>query len=194
LDELTRSRWIAAHVLPHEREVRGWLRRNASSLSLADIDDLIQEGYSRIWRADFSAIANGRGYFYKVVRNALLEQVRRARIVPMERIGEIDVLRIPSNEPEPERRTNARQELEQLWRIVERLPRQPRRAFELQKVKGLSQREIAQEMGISEKTVEKYLGIALARIMEAMAAGAGRSSRTAPDSGAGEHDARKLED
>lgn len=171
MDDSARCRWIAAHVFPHEGEVRGWLRRNVSSLAVADLDDLIQEAYSRLWRTDFSTITNGRSYFYMVVRNTLLEQARRARIVPMERMSEIESLRIASDEPEPERRVIARQELERLWRIVEMLPEQCRRAFELQKLGGLSQREIAAEMGISEKTVEKHLGRAFARVLEALNAG-----------------------
>ena len=50
-----RHRWIAAHILPHEGEVRGWLRRHAHTLSAADVDDLVQEAYARLWLTDFSA-------------------------------------------------------------------------------------------------------------------------------------------
>jgi RNA polymerase sigma factor (sigma-70 family) len=169
LDDTTRCHWIATHILPHEAEVRNWLRRYVSSLTAADLDDLIQEAYARVWRADFATIANGRSYFYTVVRNVVLEQARRARIVPMERIGQIETLRIASEEPEPERRVGARQELERLLQIVATLPVQWRRAFELQKFRGFSQREIAREMGLAEKTVEKYLGLALDRILETLA-------------------------
>lgn len=168
MDEQARYRWIAAHILPYEAEVRGWLRRHMHSLGSADVDDIVQEAYSRLWLADFSRIANGRSYFYTVVRNLLTEQARRARIIPMERMGEIDSLNIISSEPEPERRVSARQELERLQRVVEALPTQCRRAFELQKFDGLSQREIAAQMNIAEKTVEKHLAKALARVVAAM--------------------------
>jgi RNA polymerase sigma factor (sigma-70 family) len=102
------------------------------------------------------------------VRNLLVEHARHARIVPMERLGEIEALRIPSEEPGPERHVTARQELERLLVIVEGLPEQSRRAFCLQKFNGMSQREIAAEMGISEKTVEKHLASALVRVLKAL--------------------------
>ncbi len=166
IDGAARHLWLAAQILPHEGEVRGWLRRHAHSLSATDTDDLIQEAYSRLWLADFATIKNGRSYFYAVVRNLLLEHVRRARIVPMERLGEIEALRVPSEDPGPERSVTARQELERLEQIVKSLPEQCQRAFRLQKFRGLSQREIAAEMCISEKTVEKHLATALLRVLK----------------------------
>lgn len=168
MDEQARYLWMAAHILPHEREVRGWLRRHVRNLGPADIDDLLQEAYARLWPGDFSRIANGRSYFYTMVRNLVGEQARRARIVPMERMGEIDSLHITSSDSEPERRAGARQELIRLQEIIASLPPQSRRAFELQKLEGHSQREIAAEMQISEKTVEKHLARALARVIAAM--------------------------
>jgi len=60
--------------------------------------------------------------YLTIVRNLLLEHVRRARIVPMERLGEIEALRIPSEEPGPERQVTARQELERLERPVHSEP------------------------------------------------------------------------
>jgi RNA polymerase sigma factor (sigma-70 family) len=168
LDDHARHRWLASRILPHEGEVRGWLRRHVHSLTSADVDDLVQEAYARLWLADFASIVNGRSYFYATVRNLLLEHARRARIVPMERLGEIEALRIPSEEPGPERQVTARQELERLEGIIDALPEQCRRAFRLQKFSGLSQREISQAMNISEKTVEKHLAGALRRVLEAL--------------------------
>jgi RNA polymerase sigma-70 factor (ECF subfamily) len=168
LDDPDRHHWVASYILPHEGEVRGWLRRHVRSLNPHDIDDLLQEAYTRLWTAEYTHIANGRSYLFAVIRNLLLEQARHARIVPMERLGEIDALLIPSEEPGPDRRVNARQELERLERVVTGLPEQCRRAFQLQKFQSLSQREIALEMNITEKTVEKHLAVALVRVLDAL--------------------------
>jgi len=169
MDTLARQRWIAAHILPHEAAVRGWLSRHIQTLSIADIDDLVQEAYFRIWSADFSTVTRSRAYFFAVVRHLVQEQARRARIVPMERMGEIEALRIISEEPEPERKVGARQELERMRKIVAGLPAQCRRVFELRKFEDLPQRAIAERMGISEKTVENHLTKARARVLEALA-------------------------
>jgi RNA polymerase sigma factor (sigma-70 family) len=163
-DDQARYRWVAMNILPCEGEVRAWLRRNVHTLDRADIDDFIQEAYARLWDSDFTRITNGRSYFYTIVRNVLLEHVRRARIVPMERLGEIEALRIVSDEPGPESQATVRQQLERLWRAIGALPTQCRVAFRLRTFEARSRREIAQQMGISERTVEKHLAKALLRV------------------------------
>jgi RNA polymerase sigma-70 factor (ECF subfamily) len=64
----------------------------------------------------------------------------------------------------------ARQELDRLRAVVAALPVQCRRVFELRKFEGLSHRDIARLMSLSEKTVENHLTRALARIAEVLAA------------------------
>ena len=194
MDDQARYQWIAAHILPYEGEVRGWLRRHVRTLSSADVDDLLQEAYARLWPGDFARIANGRSYLYTVVRNLVSEQARRARIIPMERMGEIESLHITSIDSEPERRVSARQELARLQAIIASLPTQCRRAFELQKLQGLSQREIAHEMQISEKTVEKHLARALARVIEAMREDDSATSRSGAPLGSMGYDADRKKD
>jgi len=170
MDDAARYRWIAAHILPCEPELRGWLRRRLRGLNDSDVDDLVQEAFARIWAADFSTIRNGRAYLYATVRHLLAEYARHQRIVPIELLGEIDSLSIISDEPGPERRVGARQELERLGAIVAALPVQCRRVFELRKFEGLSHRDVAQRMGLSVKTVENHLTRALARIADVLAA------------------------
>lgn len=176
MEDVAKDRWIAAHVLPHEGEVRGWLLRHVRTLSAADVDDLIQEAYARLWTSDLPNVTNGRAYLFAVVRNLVFENARRARIVPMERMGEIESLRIISEAPGPEQTAGARQELEQLRAIIGQLPLQCRRTFELRKFDGLSIRDTAMRLGVSESTVEKHLTKAFARILDAL--GPAESPRT----------------
>ena len=193
MDETARYQWIAAHILQHEPELRGWLRRRLGSFNNNDVDDLVQEAFARIWAADFETIRNGRAYLYATVRHLLAEYARRSRIVPIELLGEIDSLNLISEEPGPDRRVGARQELDRLRVVVAGLPVQCRRVFELRKFEGLSHRDVAKRMGLSEKTVENHLARALARIGAALAklAPAGElthwetSARRADDTGRG---------
>lgn len=168
MDDETRYRWLATHILPCEGEVRAWLQKHVRSLRVSDHDDLIQEAYARIWEADLTRIGNARGYFYTIVRNLLIEQARRARIVPMERMGEIESLKFISDDPGPEQRVGARQELENLCRIIAGLPMRMREVLNLRSFEGYSRREIAEQLGISERTVEKQLQNAHARIGDAL--------------------------
>ena len=50
-----------------------------------------------------------------------------------------------------------RDELNNLAGAIAAMPAQMRQVFTLRRVQGLSQREVAQEMGISESTVEKHM-------------------------------------
>ena len=168
MNDNTRLQWVASHILPLEPELRSWLRAHARTLSRADVDDVLQEAYARLWTADLAVITQPRAYFYATVRHLLAERARRARIVPMERMEEMEALRIISEEPGPERQVSARQQLARLLGVVRGLPAQCRRAFELSKFEGLSQRQVAAAMGIAEKTVEKHLAKALLRVGQAM--------------------------
>lgn len=165
MDQQERGKWFATHILPYEAEVRRWLYKQAPTLLEEDVDDIIQDAYANIWTVlDLSRIREGRPYLYKVARNFLLGRVRRARVISIEPIGEIDVPCISSEAPGPEREVHAQQLLELVRTAIARLPARCRRTFELRRFDGLSYEEIAARMGISVKTVENQLAKALAYI------------------------------
>jgi RNA polymerase sigma-70 factor (ECF subfamily) len=168
MNDSDRMQWLVRHIVPFERRARAWLHRHVRTLSVADADDILQEAYSRIWVLDLEAIANPRAYFMTIIRNLVAEQARRAKIVPMVRMGEIDALNIISEEPGPERQVSAGAELELVRKVLETLPPQSRRAFELRKLEGLTVREVSERLGVSESAVEKLLARALSKILGAM--------------------------
>lgn len=159
--------WVAHEVMPHEAAVRGWLRRFV--VNRDEADDLIQEAYARLSALEaVEHIDRPDGYFFQTVRNLLLEQVRRSHIVSIESVTEIDALPIYSDEPSPEQAVAARRELEKVFSLIEGLPERCRRIFELRKIHGLSQREIAKKMGVSESIVENDGARGLRLIMAAL--------------------------
>jgi len=81
------------------------------------------------------------------------------------------------DEPSPERQASSRQELRRAADLIASLPAKCRQAFTLRRVEGLSQRDVARRMGISESTVEKHIGRALLTLMNA--AGDGRMAKLA---------------
>jgi RNA polymerase sigma factor (sigma-70 family) len=166
--EADRLQWLAKYIVPYETAVRSWLGRHARTLSHADADDIVQEAYARIWVLPLDSIKHPRAYFSTIIKNLVAEQARRAKIVPMERMGEIEALNIVSEEPGPERHASARETLEHLRNTLDTLPPQCRRAFELRKIEGLTIQQAAGELGITESAVEKLLARALSKILTTM--------------------------
>jgi RNA polymerase sigma factor (sigma-70 family) len=161
--------WVASQILPHEADVRRWLRR---ALVPGDVDDVIQEAFCRIaGLEDVSRIASARAYFFQVARNVVLEQMRRARVVQIDTVAEMEALHLIDESPSPERIAGARHELARVQRLISALPGRCRRIFELRKVHDMSQREIARQLNVSENTVEKQASRGLMLIMRALAEG-----------------------
>jgi len=161
--------WIGSDILPHEAEVRRWLARR---LSGAQVDDVVQEAYCRLIALDgVSHIENGRAYFYITVRSIIAAQVRRARIVRIDSVAEMGALNIIEDEPSPERVVWARRELDRVRSLIEGLPERCRQVFVLRRVEGISQKEIARRLGISESTVESQAVRGLKLVLKAISEG-----------------------
>lgn len=159
--------WVVASVMPHEPAVRRWLRARLQSPE--DIDDLVQEAYAKL--ASLSSIDHiGRAdsFFFRIVHNLLVDRIRHARVVRIEAATEMDLSSVYTEEPSPERITGARRELARVAELIDALPDRCRKIFTLRKIEGVSQREIAVRLGISESVVENEGARGLRLIMKAL--------------------------
>jgi len=165
-----RSSWLARHILPHEPALRAWLfRRRVNGL---ETDDIIQETYAVLAALPaVEHIASPRAYAFQTANSIILRHLRRARIVRIDAIGDVESLDAALDEPSPEQQASARQDLRRVNELIAALPAKRREAFMLRKVEGLSQRNVALQMGISESTVEKHISRALRTLMAAMKTG-----------------------
>lgn len=164
---LRRADWVALRVMPYEGAVRKWLGK--SRVSDSESDDLIQQAYCRLAELDsVDGIVRPDAYFFETVRRLFLENARRARVVSLDSIAEIGAIEVHSDEPSPERIVAARRELETVLRLIERLPGRCKRVFQLRKIHGVSQKEIANRLGITETTVENDVAKGLRLISRAV--------------------------
>ncbi len=160
--------WVGSQVLPHEGDVRAWLRRRLPSQ--ASVDDVIQEAYCRIAAlGSVSHIGSGRAYLFRVASNILVEQLRRARIVQIDSMAEIESLHVVDDEPSPERIVSGRRELALVQSLIEALPERCRKVFELRRIHGLPQREVARRLGVTENVVEQQSVRGLRLILKRLA-------------------------
>lgn len=176
--------WVGSNIVPHEADLRARLRRMA--VPEAEISDIVQDAYLSISRLDSVAhIRSGRAYFFTTARMVLLQRIRRERIVRIDSLSEMDALTLVDDDPGPERHVGARQELARVRSLIEALPDRCREIFELRRIQGVPQREIAARLGIAEHTVEAQAIRGLKLILRALA-----SEANAPTKG---DDTRKVE-
>lgn len=161
--------WVAREVLVHEAALRAWLRRR---MSLDDVEDVVQESYCRIASlTDVSHIRSGRAYLFTTARMLVLERIRRARVVSIDTAIELETLASPDDHPSPEQIAAGRQELRLVKRLIDGLPERCREIFRMRKIDGLSQREVAAALNLSEHTVENDVVKGLRLILRAIAEG-----------------------
>lgn len=151
-----RTRWFLRYVLPHEPALRGWLSRRG--LPGIDADDVIQEAYTILAELEtVDTIVYPRAYLFQVARSVITRHIRRARIVPIHAVEDLERLDHPDDAASPEQLAIDRDELRQLARAIAAMPLKTREAFILRRVDGLPQRQIAAQMRISENTVETHI-------------------------------------
>lgn len=165
--------WFVREVLPLEAALMQFLRHSLRNKNEAE--DLCQDVYVRVYQAALKKIPDpAKPFLFTVARNLLLNRVRHEAIVSIEAVADLEALNIAKDEPGADRWVIAREELRLLEAALSRLPRRCRQAVILRKIEGLSHREIALRMGISEKTVDRHISDGVYALADAMF-GEGRS-------------------
>jgi RNA polymerase sigma factor (sigma-70 family) len=148
--------WFKREILTHEEILvrfiaRIWPRRH-------EIADIRQEAYARVYEAARQIRPQSpKAFLFATARHLMADRIRRERIVSIRAGGEIDPLNVLVDEISPERRVGAHQELARLAQAFDRLSMKCREVVWLRRVKELSQKEVADRLGLTEKTIEKHL-------------------------------------
>jgi RNA polymerase sigma-70 factor (ECF subfamily) len=162
--------WVGSNIVPHEGELRAWLRRVGTPDD--EIDDLVQEAYVRLAQlSSVSHIRNGKAYLFTTARSVMLQRLRREQIVRIEMLAEVESLNVADAAPSPERQVGARMQLEQILAIIDQLPDRCREIFRLRRIEGVPQKEIAARLRVPEHIVEAEATRGLKQIMKRLAEG-----------------------
>jgi len=160
-----RGSWLARNVLPHESLIRARLRH--IHVQGLDIDDVIQEMYARILSVpSLESIRYPRQYAIQTARSVIIDYMRHSRVVSIISSGSLEQLNIAVPEASTEERLEFQEEIRAVASALAQLPTLCRETLILRRVEGLSQKETAQRLKISEKTVEKHMSRGVWMLME----------------------------
>ena len=133
-----------------------------------DVEDIVQEVFIRLWKVRMSVnpTLNFDNYLFTIARNLIFNH-HRARI--NEVYLQDTVLASLENEYDmPEDEIIAQDLSQYIDKIVEQLPPKQQEVFNMSRRQMLTYKEIAEQLGISEKTVESHIYQALKFIRQAI--------------------------
>lgn len=117
-------------------------------------EDVAQESFMRLYHAGLSSFPDGEARFwlFRVARNCALNELGKGQTRHRLLGKVIDALRPASRTPEQDFEMSERREI--VLQMLESLPEQQRAALLLREQEGMSYREIARVIGVSESKVK----------------------------------------
>ncbi|MDB4888215.1 MAG: polymerase sigma-70 factor [Gemmatimonadetes bacterium] len=130
-------------------------------------EEVAQDVMLELWRRRESLVLTGplRAYLHQATRNRALNRLRQGRTAQR---GEVYV-RGPSASPSPDSAAISSELQTAAARAIAALSEPQREVFEMNRQRGLTYGEIADQLGISVKSVEARMGRALKLLREQLA-------------------------
>jgi RNA polymerase sigma-70 factor (ECF subfamily) len=162
-DAAETARWFKAEMLPHAQALRAYLRLRFPEI--ADPDDLVQETYLRVLKAHAAGRAPlNKSYLFTVARNLGVDRHRRDQVVKIETLSDVEALPVLEESRNAAENACLDQEIGILADALRSLPERSRQVVTLRKIYGLTHREIAAQLGITEKTAMMHIYHGLAKL------------------------------
>ncbi|GAA6138717.1 hypothetical protein NBRC116583_24640 [Arenicella sp. 4NH20-0111] len=167
------SEKIAEEFLKYKRVIASLLSKIRPAATRQDIEDILQDTYINTYQSSLKQeILFPKAFMVKTAIRLANRSIQLARRVDSdvdvseqsdEKLFAYDVATFSS---QTEKEVLNREDFGLLCAAVEELPEQCRKVFVLKKIYGLSQKEIAKKLSISESTVEKHVAKGLLRTMQ----------------------------
>lgn len=159
------DRWYAAEVQPHAAALRAWLARRFPALS--EVDDMVQEACLRVLRAHESgSVRAPKALLFVAGHHLALNRLRDRSREPLAPLADFDPGGVIDDDEDTREAVARQEESLVLIAALQALPARCRQVMTLRRIYGLSQKETAARLGISEHTVEAQSTIGLDKCAE----------------------------
>ncbi|OAI13980.1 RNA polymerase subunit sigma-24 [Methylomonas koyamae] len=140
--------------LSYSQDIKSFFHRKVGE---SDAADLMQDVYLRALNCGtLATVVEPRAYLFRIAANLVVDHVRKQSIRQhddYEAFGE----QVSSRSPGPVEALSGEERLNRFRAALAELPAEQRQAFLLSRYEGMSHGEIARFMGLSDKTVQRYV-------------------------------------
>lgn len=156
------DRWFVEKVHAHDAQLKAYLR--GSFPSVRDVDDVAQESYLRLWRLRTTQpVRSAKALLFTIARRLAIDFVRRDRTYARDDKERVEDLSALAEDRSTEQSGGLDEKVDFFAEAIAELPTRCREVFVLHKIHGLSRRETASRLGISERTVGAHTSAAMKR-------------------------------
>jgi RNA polymerase sigma-70 factor (ECF subfamily) len=151
----------------HRGWLHQWLRQKIGNTDQAA--DLVQDTFIKLLqtRDELFGIKEPRAYLTSIAKNLLIDQVRRKRIEQAYLDGLSQMEYMLDGVTSPEEQMQIIQALDQMCKALEDVSAKAQQAFILHYLEGYTHKEVAEQLGVSTKMIQKYLANCLIRCYQA---------------------------
>lgn len=137
-------------------------------------EDVVQDAYMKVVEGQgFPDVRQPVAYLFQVVRNLAIDRYRRMALESQVFADEDDGVDVPQQGGTPETLAIHRQHLRLIVEALDTLPERTRMAFEMHRLGGLTQREVAEQLGVSTTMVNFMVRDAMVCCRDALRASDG---------------------
>jgi len=129
-------------------------------------EEIVEDVFIKMWKRDeeVSQIENIRAYLFRAIRNTSLNYLKKENRSLEVYLDELPPIKIICHHGDPEENLISQELYQSICKAVDSLPAKCKLIYKMAREDGLKHKEIAELLGLSEKTVENQISIALKKI------------------------------